>query len=147
MLLGEAPGETEDILGIPFTGIAGRILNTMLEHVNHQFSYVITNTVCCRPMTVITVGEVTELDTLPEDPDEFEIIDKNREPTHSEMEACKSHIDELIQSEDSNGVVYLGKVATKYKVKLPSIELFHPAYIARMEYKYLPVLRQARLLS
>lgn len=146
-LIGEAPGETEDILGIPFTGISGRILDYMLDHVGHQFSYVITNIVGCRPMTVITVGEVSELDSLPEDPDDYEIIDRNREPNTAEIDACKPHIDELIQSEDFDGIVYLGKVATKHKVKLPSIELFHPAYIARMEYKLLTVLRQARKLS
>ena len=146
-IIGEAPGETEDVLGIPFTGISGRILDTMLSYVSYQFSYVITNIVACRPMTIITVGEVSELDTLPEDEDEYEIIDKNREPNAAEIEACKPHIDEIVQSEDFDGIVYLGKVAAKYKTKLPSVELFHPAYIARMEYKYLTVLRQARKLS
>ncbi|WP_460230511.1 hypothetical protein, partial [Bacillus cereus] len=75
------------------------------------------------------------------------IENQNREPTPPEMAACSPHIDELILTEKFTGVVYLGKVARGYKTRLPSIELFHPAYIGRMEYKLLPILRQSRILD
>ena len=166
LFIGEAPGEMEDILGLPFTGYAGRILDMLIEYVQHPFSYVITNTVGCRPMDLITLGEVNKEDYV-DDPSlseaksrargeaavsgqydlDYIIENQNREPTPPEMAACSPHIDELILTEKFTGVVYLGKVARSYKTRLPSIELFHPAYIGRMEYKLLPILRQSRILD
>ena len=154
LFIGEAPGEMEDILGLPFTGYAGRILDMLIEYVQHPFSYVITNTVGCRPMDLITLGEVSKDDLAPflnkdevREKEDYIIENQNREPTPPEMAACSPHIDELILIEKFTGVVYLGKVARSYKTRLPSIELFHPAYIGRMEYKLLPILRQSRILD
>ena len=161
LFIGEAPGEMEDILGLPFTGYAGRILDMLIEYVQHPFSYVITNTVGCRPMDLITLGEVNKEDYVDDKLEKKEvqaavsgqydldyiIENQNREPTPPEMAACSPHIDELILIEKFTGVVYLGKVARSYKTRLPSIELFHPAYIGRMEYKLLPILRQSRILD
>jgi len=50
VLVGEAPGTNEDIYGKPFVGIAGKLLNEMLEQagLNRQDLYV-TNVVKCRP--------------------------------------------------------------------------------------------------
>jgi len=148
----------EDILGIPFTGYSGRILDMLIEYVQHPFSYVITNTVGCRPMDLITLGEVNkeELGPLNEDEKEkvlgtydldYTIENQNREPHPPEIAACSPHIDELIATENFNGVVYLGKVACTYKTRLPKIELYHPAYIRRMQFKLLTILRQSRILD
>ena len=50
MLIGEAPGETEDEQGRPFVGRAGRFLDTLLQHAGLQREKVfITNSVKCRP--------------------------------------------------------------------------------------------------
>lgn len=126
LFIGEAPGKTEDALGEPFVGESGRIFKLILEELNHQcpvsFSYTITNIVGCRP------------------PD-------NRQPLPPEIEACKPHIDELVETLTPTGIAYLGKVAKAYKIKLPVVNLVHPAFILRKEYKLLPIIREAHKLA
>ncbi len=50
MLIGEGPGEQEDLKGRPFVGAAGQLLDKMLAaiHINRSEIY-ITNIVKCRP--------------------------------------------------------------------------------------------------
>ncbi len=50
LIIGEAPGKTEDEQGIPFCGANGKILEELLESINYTRDQVfITNTVMCRP--------------------------------------------------------------------------------------------------
>lgn len=87
VFVGEAPGEKEDLQGIPFVGRAGKILDGYMEEEGLQRSrVVITNTVKCRPP-------------------------KNRDPTKEEMEACRKFLDyELSQA---RLIIGLGKSACK----------------------------------
>lgn len=157
LIVGEAPGEIEDARGLPFVGDSGRVLNNLLKQVKFPFSYTITNMVCCRPMTVIMMdssddsklesGEY-ELSELEYEVD-YEIIDKNRDPTPAEIAACSSHLTELFDELQPHGLVLLGLVAGKYKPprKIPTLKLVHPAYIVRRELKYLSVKKEARKLE
>lgn len=87
VLVGEAPGESEDLQGRPFVGRSGKILNSMLEEAGiDRSSILITNTVKCRP------------------PD-------NRDPTREEMAACRRFLDSEIY--DAKVVVGLGKSACR----------------------------------
>lgn len=157
LVIGEAPGQIEDALGIPFTGPSGKILNATLALVKFPFSYTITNTVCCRPQTVVMIDHKDDKDfydgkldlkqfALGED---YEIHDLNREPTIPEMEACQDHVWELIETEKPNVVLYFGAVAKFYqkKIKLPGLHLLHLAAILRQELKYLTIKRQARKIE
>ena len=51
VLIGEAPGETEDLTGIPFVGRAGQLLNEFLENagISRENDLYMINTVKCRP--------------------------------------------------------------------------------------------------
>ena len=51
VLIGEAPGETEDETGTPFVGRAGKLLNQFLEEagISRKDDLYIINTVKCRP--------------------------------------------------------------------------------------------------
>lgn len=50
MLIGEAPGEKEDLAAVPFVGASGRLLNALLEDSGIARDDVfITNIVACRP--------------------------------------------------------------------------------------------------
>lgn len=50
VFIGEAPGKSEDLQGIPFVGAAGKFLDQMLESINLQKSDIyITNIVKYRP--------------------------------------------------------------------------------------------------
>ncbi len=50
MILGEAPGKEESLLGVPFVGRAGQLLDTALQAAGTTRDEVfVTNTVKCRP--------------------------------------------------------------------------------------------------
>ena len=86
-LVGEAPGENEDIQARPFVGRSGKILEGMMADAGLKRSdVVITNTVKCRPPG-------------------------NRDPTKEEMAACRPFLDSEL--EDARLVVGLGKSACR----------------------------------
>jgi DNA polymerase len=69
VLVGEAPGGTEDLTGRPFVGRSGKLLERMMNEEGIERSDVlITNTVKCRPPG-------------------------NRDPTKEEMEACRPFLE------------------------------------------------------
>lgn len=149
VFIGEAPGATEDRTGVPFTGHSGRILNEIMMHTTVAFHYTITNTVCCRPCDVVmedygyidSPGKVEPGRIL-----EFE--NHNRQPTSAEINHCRPHVLEIVDSVRPHGIVYLGKIASAhFDFHQPTLELHHPAFIARHETKLLLIKRQARLLS
>lgn len=133
-------------------GRAGVILEQILKHTVFQFQYLITNSICCRPVDVIFLDYDLEknppssLEHL-EEGEDYQLDNWNRDPTKAESELCASHIDELIESYIPHGVIYLGQIATRYKTKLPHTTIKHPAAIARQEYKLHTVLQQARLID
>lgn len=100
----------------------------------------ITNTVCCRPVhTPETSPQLTKFGT-------------NRQPEESEQDLCKDHFLELLLFHRPSGILLLGDVAKKYYTRLslpnlPTLSLFHPAYIARMDYKLYTIRTQARELE
>lgn len=51
MVIGEGPGEAEDLSGLPFVGKAGKVLTKLFESVaiNRDTDVYIANTVKCRP--------------------------------------------------------------------------------------------------
>ena len=69
VLVGEAPGENEDLQGIPFVGRAGKLLNEFLAKagISREKDLYIINTVKCRPP-------------------------KNRVPSREEKAACRDFL-------------------------------------------------------
>ena len=87
MLIGEGPGEQEDLQGVPFVGRAGQLLDDMLKMIDLDRSKVyIANVVKCRPP-------------------------KNRDPEPSEREACSHWLSEQIRLVDPKIIVCLGRIA------------------------------------
>ena len=87
VFIGEAPGENEDLQGIPFVGRAGRILDEYMSAAGISRSDImITNNVKCRPPG-------------------------NREPTEEEMEACRPFL--LSELKGRKLVVGLGKTSCR----------------------------------
>jgi uracil-DNA glycosylase family 4 len=75
-LVGEAPGAQEDVVGTPFVGRAGKILDKLMSEAGlGRQAVMITNTVKCRPP-------------------------KNRRPSAEEMQACRPYLDEELQGKD-----------------------------------------------
>ena len=89
VLVGEAPGATEDKGGEPFTGAAGKRLDWLLQVAGvKRTDVLITNCVMCRPPS-------------------------NRKPKAAELKACRHWLVETIQGAHPDVVVPLGDFALK----------------------------------
>lgn len=115
LIVGEGPGQSEDLLGLPFVGPSGRLLNEMVAEAGIRPSDVIfTNCVWCRP-TDSTTGE-------------------NREPTREEMEMCWPNLRGVLYATRPVVVVAAGQVAARWlkhwKVA-PLLTIIHPAAVLR----------------
>ena len=93
LFVGEAPGESEDSLGVPFVGPAGHLLNTIIGRALPEgVSYAITNLVCCIPRED---GRTTE-------------------PLDEHILACGERLQEFIGIAKPKIVIALGKLAQDY---------------------------------
>lgn len=93
MLIGEGPGEQEDLQGLPFVGPAGKLLDTMLEIIDLDRTKVyIANIVKCRPP-------------------------RNRDPLPAEQEACSPFLARQIALVDPVIIVCLGRIAAQGVMK------------------------------
>ena len=87
MLIGEGPGEQEDLRGEPFVGPAGKLLDDMLKMIDLDRSMVyIANVVKCRPPG-------------------------NRDPKPEEQTACIGYLYEQIRLLEPKIIVCLGRIS------------------------------------
>lgn len=87
MLVGEAPGEQEDLTGRPFVGAAGKLLDKYLVAVGIDPEEVyICNILKCRPP-------------------------KNRDPLPEEQDACMDHLRAQVRLLKPKMIVCLGRIA------------------------------------
>jgi uracil-DNA glycosylase family 4 len=124
VFVGEAPGESEDIQGIPFVGRAGQLLTRIIEAMGLKRKDVyICNILKCRPPG-------------------------NRNPRPEEIKTCEPYLIQQLQSIQPKVICALGTFAAKtlLKTEMPisslrgrfhtyqGIELmptYHPAYLLR----------------
>ena len=131
VLIGEAPGETEDELGRPFVGRAGQLLNEFLANagISRDEDLYVINTVKCRPP-------------------------QNRVPTDEEKSACRKFLDAQIDIINPRAIILCGATALKSFVELDkkqtiskvrgqwmnisvdgkeykAMTIFHPSYLLR----------------
>ncbi|MCL2026407.1 MAG: uracil-DNA glycosylase [Leptospirales bacterium] len=126
MLIGEAPGMSEDEQGKPFVGRAGMLLDKILESVgfSRQTNIYICNSLKCRPPN-------------------------NRDPNESEKEACRPFLDAQIDILKPRLIMLCGRVAmnsfipnaegiTKMRGRWfdgphgsKMMPVFHPSYLLR----------------
>lgn len=131
MLVGEAPGRDEDRQGVPFVGVSGQLLDTILGHIGLDRSQVyISNILPWRPPG-------------------------NRQPTPAEVAACLPFIERHIELVAPKVLVLLGGTSAKtllrrtdgitrirgrwleYRLQnaekppIPAMATFHPAYLLR----------------
>ena len=87
MLIGEGPGEQEDLSGRPFVGRAGQLLTDMLRMIDLQREQVfIANLVKCRPP-------------------------QNRDPLEAEQNACIGYLRNQVALLRPKIIVCLGRIA------------------------------------
>lgn len=134
MIIGEAPGNHEDLQGIPFCGDSGKLLNEMFKAIGYKREDLyITNTLFWRPPG-------------------------NRRPTEDELAMCKPFVEKHIALLKPKLIVLMGATAMvdvlgindpiskvrgkfyDYKNNLldkpiKSTTLFHPSYLMRQSGK------------
>ena len=108
MIIGEGPGEQEDLQGLPFVGRAGQLLNKILDSVSidRQKDTYICNIVKCRPPG-------------------------NRVPTFQESETCSAYLKAQIHFVKPKIILLLGSTAVIgiLKMKNPKITKLHGTWI------------------
>ena len=107
MLVGEAPGEKEDLKGEPFVGRAGKLLDKILLAINkkRENDVYITNVLKCRPPN-------------------------NRDPLISEIEKCGPYLLKQISIIKPKIILALGKIAGNALINknLPIKEMRNQTY-------------------
>ncbi len=124
MLIGEAPGATEDEQGLPFVGRAGQLLSELLKEIGIDRKEIyITNCLKCRPPN-------------------------NRDPQEDELNACRPFLNKQIELIKPQVIVTLGRFAMMellgsdkkisqcrgqlFKINdYMVIPTYHPAYLLR----------------
>lgn len=124
MLIGEAPGQNEDLQGEPFVGRAGQLLNEMLRAIGLSREQVyIANILKCRPPN-------------------------NRDPQSHEVAACQDFLQRQIELLQPKIILAVGRIAAhnllntqqplsrlrgirhQYQ-QMPLVVVPHPAYLLR----------------
>ena len=129
LFIGEAPGDSENVIGKPFVGPAGDLLDSILADVNFfdghvhpitRSTYCITNIIACIPLN-------KHGDT--------------RKPKKEEIQACQERLVDFIRIVKPKLIVTLGKIAKSnlptYIIEkgIPVRSIIHPAALlpGRME--------------
>lgn len=141
VLVGEAPGATEDEMGMPFVGKAGELLNRMLAEQAGlaRDDVFIANILKCRPPG-------------------------NRDPRPEEVEVCSPYLREQIRSIWPDVIMTMGNPATRFILKTDAgitrmrgkvfaaghfsvLPTFHPAAVLRDPVKMADLEHDFRLMG
>lgn len=126
MVIGEGPGENEDLQGLPFVGKAGQYLDSWLSAISldRDKNVYITNTVKCRPP-------------------------QNRDPYPEEKKSCNAYLKQQIEIIHPQAILCLGKPASAlmtgladssmgalrgrffFYESIPMLCTYHPAAVLR----------------
>ncbi|MCI0653886.1 MAG: uracil-DNA glycosylase [Methylococcaceae bacterium] len=124
MVIGEAPGASEDQQGKPFVGRAGQLLTEMLRAVGLEREEVfIANILKCRPPN-------------------------NRDPEPDEVESCEGFLKQQVAMVKPKIILAAGRIAAQNLLKtdtpisrlrgrvhryadIPLVVVYHPAYLLR----------------
>jgi uracil-DNA glycosylase family 4 len=124
MVIGEAPGEQEDLQGEPFVGRAGQLLNEMIRATGRKREEVyIANVLKCRPP-------------------------RNRDPAPEEAAACEGYLRGQLALVKPKIILAVGRIAAQNLLKtatpigklrgkvhdyeqIPLVVTYHPAYLLR----------------
>ena len=126
LIIGEAPGATEDAQGKPFVGRAGMLLDAMLLAIGlHRDDVFIANILKCRPPN-------------------------NRDPSPHEVKLCTPYLKQQIALIKPKVILAVGRIAAHFLLntdqsigklrgkvyhygdqQIPLIVTYHPAYLLR----------------
>lgn len=125
LLIGEAPGEAENVLGTPFVGPAGKLLDHVMDRAlnGRQLRLAFTNIVGC----------------IPREEDRKKAV----EPDPDSIVKCQPRLTEFIQLASPKLVIMVGKLSTEWlsgkwkdslslkEFGIKGVSIDHPAFILR----------------
>ena len=126
LFIGDAPGDSEDTTGQPFSGPAGFLFDDIVrQSVPDGIRYAVTDLTGCVPRTDDGI--------------------KAGQPDHDEIMACRPRLERFIELCDPQLIVMVGKLAEEYMEQglttsircpktVPIISITHPSAIHRMPY-------------
>ena len=124
VLVGEAPGATEDEMGLPFVGRAGELLDRMLQEQAgvHREEIFIANVLKCRPPG-------------------------NRDPQPQEQDACFGWLERQLRLLQPSIIVCLGRIAAMRLIR-PDFRITreHGQWFERNGVRYLAMYHPSALL-
>jgi DNA polymerase len=106
LFVGKAPGTAEDLLGAPFIGRAGKLLDLLIDGSGYTGKFCMTNLVCCTP--------------------------RREEPPAEAIKACDRRLLELVVMCNPEVTICVGRLASKYVPKLPFFKTKQTARIAHI---------------
>src|SRR5437660_6696565 len=123
MVVGEAPGQNEDLQGEPFVGAAGKLLDQLLRGIGRSRSDVfITNILKCRPPN-------------------------NRDPQPAEVEACAPYLEQQLRLIKPEVVLVLGRHALgRLLPGYESISRLHGKLVVKDGVSFIPIYHPAAAL-
>src|SRR5574337_1311790 len=128
LFIAEAPGNSEDVIGIPMVGPAGNLLNHIIDRaIPETITYAVTNVICC----------------IPRDEDGIKLST----PSAESIDACAPRLQEFVKLCEPQLIVCTGKVAKenlekgfkhsiKFHREIPMVSIDHPAAILRANVSY-----------
>lgn len=138
LFIGEAPGESEDAIGKPFIGPAGKLLDHIIsKSVPDDVRYGITNVLGCIPLKEKHRKCLKGIDI-----EHTVEKDEERKPTEKEITACESRLKEIISIASPQVIICLGEIAANHIIRgnkkneyvttgMRLITIRHPAFILR----------------
>lgn len=100
LFIGEAPGESENVIGRPFVGPAGKLLDTIIyEALGDNYRYALTNLVACIPYD--------------------ETGNKAGEPEKEAIQACAPRLGEIVRIAKPKLIVRVGSLSKKWVTGSP----------------------------
>ncbi len=123
MFIGEAPGQQEDLSGVPFVGAAGKLFDKYLAAVGIEREDVyIANILKCRPP-------------------------QNRDPLPEEQDACIGYLREQVKTIKPKMIVCLGRIAAMRLID-PNFKITreHGVFVTRGAYEICAVYHPSALL-
>lgn len=119
VLIGEAPGQSEDLIGTAFIGRSGKVLDKMIldaeKDVGFKVNKFFTNAVLCFPADCKGC--------------------RGREPYKQEIETCQDNVVRIIHSVNPDAIVYCGNIAERAMKKslqnYKTYKIYHPSHVLR----------------
>jgi uracil-DNA glycosylase family 4 len=113
LFIGEAPNRADDLLGEPFVGLSGKLLDKMIIDAGLTNNYFITNTIFCRPCD--------------------NADSENREPSLQERAMCRSNVMRIAVKARPRIVVFIGRMAqAAFRKEFTNhVTIIHPEFVLK----------------